>query len=189
MGHEKKPWQSISSKLIYKNKWMALYEDRVLRPDGNEGIYSYLSKEIGVFVLARGVGNNFYFIREYRYPVKDYVYQVPAGGVGDQDDLSAAKRELLEETGLIAKRWHSLGKFYIGPGHEDLIAHSFLATDISNEDQANFSHQEGNESIDRIVKLSLPEVRKYISTGKINCGITLATWSIYQNSKYFQNTP
>ena len=187
--NRKEPWQTISSRLVYQNKWMSFYEDKVIRPDGNEGIYSYLSKEIGVFVLARGANNFFYFIREYRYPVKGYVYQVPGGGIGNQTDLAAAKKELLEETGLIAKRWHSLGCFYIGPGHEDLIAHSFLATNIINENQANFFHQEGNESIDRIIKLSLPQVREYVSTGKINCGITLATWSRYQNSKYFQNTP
>jgi 8-oxo-dGTP pyrophosphatase MutT (NUDIX family) len=183
MSHS--PWETLSSKVIYQNKWMCFHEDKVLRPDGNEGIYSYLSKEVGVFVLARSLENRFYFIREYRYPVKNYVYQVPGGGVGDRDDLSAAKQELLEETGLVAKRWHSLGKFYIGPGHEDLIAHSFLATDIANENEANFSHQEGNESIEGIIKLSLPQVRKYISTGKINCGITLATWNLYQNSKFY----
>jgi len=179
------PWQTLSSKVIYQNKWMCFHEDKVIRPDGNEGIYSYLSKEVGVFTLARSHENHFYFIREYRYPVKDYVYQLPGGGVGNKDDLSAAKRELLEETGLIAKKWHSLGKFYIGSGHENSIIHSFLATDVTNENEANFSHQEGNESIEGIIKLSLSQVKKYISTGIINCGITLATWSLYQNSKHF----
>jgi len=178
------PWKTLSSKIIYQNKWMRFYEDEVLRPDGNKGIYSYLSKEVGVLVLARTQENHFYFIREYRYPVKNYVYQVPGGGVGDKDDLSAAKRELLEETGLTAKKWVSLGKFYVASGHENVVVHPFLALNI-DENLITKKNQEGDESIQKIIKLSESQIKKYISSGKIECGITLATWSLYQNSKFY----
>lgn len=180
----KSPWKKNFSKIVYKNLWIKIHEDKVIRPDGKEGIYGYLDKPDAVFILARTPDNYFYFLRQYRYPIKKYIYEIPAGVVNSQDYLANAKRELKEETGLISKKWVSLGKFYVAPGHENVAVHPFLALDVDS----NFltkNNQEGDESIQKIIKLSLKQVKKYIISGKIECGITLATWNLYQNSVYF----
>ncbi|HNY04799.1 MAG TPA: NUDIX hydrolase [Candidatus Woesebacteria bacterium] len=184
MSHS--PWQTLSSKIVYQNSWIKIHEDKVIRPDGREGLYAFLSKPAAVFILAKNKDGFFYFIRQYRYPLKKYIYEIPAGVVDDQSFLTNAKRELKEETGLVAEKWVSLGKFYIAPGHENVSVHSFLALNL-NENLLSKKNQEGDESIQKIIKLSLSQVKKYISSGKIECGITLATWNLYQNSKFYSN--
>ena len=178
------PWKKLSSKIVYQNPWIKVHEDKVIRPDGKEGLYAFLSKPAAVFILAKNKDGFFYFIRQYRYPLKKYIYEIPAGVVNSKNYLVNAKRELKEETGLSAKKWISLGKFYIAPGHENVAAHPFLALDI-DENKLTKDNQEGDESIQKIVKLSTKQIKKYINTGKIECGITLATWNLYQNSKFF----
>ena len=178
------PWQTLSSKIVYQNSWIKIHEDKVIRPDGKEGLYAFLSKPAAVFILARNKDGFFYFIRQYRYPLKKYIYEIPAGVVNSHNYLINAKRELKEETGLTAKKWVSLGSFYVAPGHENVAIHSFLALNV-DENSLTPKNQEGDESIQKIVKLSAVQVKKYISSGKIECGITLATWTLYQNSKFY----
>lgn len=178
------PWKTLSSKIVYQNPWIKIHEDRVIRPDGKEGLYAFLSKPAAVFILARNKDGFFYFIRQYRYPLKKYIYEIPAGVVDSRSYLINAKRELKEETGLTSKKWVSLGKFYVAPGHENVIVYSFLALNV-DENSLTKKNQEGDESIQKIVKLSERQVKKYINSGKIECGISLATWNLYQNSKYY----
>lgn len=178
------PWKTLSSKIVYQNSWIKIHEDKVIRPDGKEGLYAFLSKPAAVFILARSKDGFFYFIQQYRYPLKKYIYEIPAGAVNSRNYLINAKRELKEETGLISKEWVSLGKFYVAPGHENVAIHSFLALNV-DENLLTPKNQQGDESIQKIVKLSAVQVKKYISSGKIECGITLATWNLYQNSKFY----
>ena len=178
------PWQTLSSKIVYQNPWIKIHEDKVIRPDGKEGLYAFLSKPAAVFILVKNKKGFFYFIRQYRYPLKKYIYELPAGVVDKQSYLNNAKRELKEETGLTAQKWVSLGNFYVAPGHENVAVHSFLALNV-DEHLLSKKNQEGDESIQKIVKLSTKQVKKYITSGKIECGITLATWNLYQNSKHF----
>ncbi len=178
------PWKTLSSKIVYQNPWIKIHEDKVIRPDGKEGLYAFLSKPAAVFILAKDKDGFFYFIRQYRYPLKKYIYELPAGVVDDHRYLTNAKRELKEETGLSAKKWVSLGKFYVAPGHENVAVHSFLALTV-DEHLLSQKNQEGDESIQKIIKLSTTQVKKYINSGKIECGITLATWNLYLNSKFY----
>lgn len=180
------PWKTISSKIVYQNPWIKIHEDKVIRPDGKEGLYAFLSKAAAVFILAKSKDGFFYFIRQYRYPLKKYIYEIPAGVVDTHSYLTNAKRELREETGLTAKKWVSLGKFYVAPGHENVAVHSFLALNV-DENSLTKKNQEGDESIQKIIKLSESQIKKYINSGKIECGITLATWTLYKNSKFYSD--
>ena len=180
------PWKTLSSKVVYQNPWIKIHEDKVIRPDGKEGLYAFLSKPVGVFILARDNKGFFYFIRQYRYPLKKYIYELPAGITDKKSYLSNAKRELKEETGLTSKKWVTLGKFYVAPGHEDVVIYSFLALGVDTNLLSN-KNQEGDESIQKIIKLSESQIKKYINSGKIECGVTLATWTLYKNSKFYSD--
>jgi len=47
------PWQTLSTKIVYENLWIKIHEDKVIRPDGKEGLYAFLSKPAAVFILAK----------------------------------------------------------------------------------------------------------------------------------------
>ena len=174
----KREWQTLDKKLIYENQWLKLYEDKVIQPNGLEGIYSYLDKGKGVFVIAQDKDQGIYMLEEYRYVIKKSVIQLPAGGSKDKDTMNDAKRELKEETGIMAKTWKFLGNFYVAPGHETATIDVYLATDLDTSN-IKISEQEEDESILDIKKISLEKLKEMIRANKIECGITLAALNLF----------
>ncbi|MBU1178431.1 NUDIX hydrolase [Patescibacteria group bacterium] len=176
-------WKKLSSKIVYKNQRLQLREDTVIRPDGKRGKYSIVERPPVNFVIALDQKGSIFFIKEYRYPIKKTILQLPAGTTDKNIScLVSAKKELFEETGLKAKSWEKLGKFYIGPGHENIYANIFLATKL-NVSQLNKSTQPKDELILKVIKLPIAKIRQLISSGKIECGITLAALNLYFSKK------
>ncbi|MBU1033124.1 MAG: NUDIX hydrolase [Patescibacteria group bacterium] len=172
-------WRKLNSKIVYKNQWLQLREDTVIRPDGKRGIYSIVERPPVNFIIASDKKGSIFFIKEYRYPIKKTILQLPAGTTDkNKSYLASAKKELFEETGLKAKSWKKLGKFYIGPGHENICANVFLATKL-DPSQRNKSTQAGDELILQVVKLSVMKIKQLINSNKIECGITLAALNLY----------
>lgn len=98
------PWTILSRKLAYDGKYAKLYEDEVVRPDGTEGIHIYLPTKDGVSILPYDKDGNVYLVKNFRYAHQDYLVQSSAGGIETGEDvLTAAKRELKEETGIVGK--------------------------------------------------------------------------------------
>lgn len=172
-------WKKLSSKIVYKNQWLQLREDAVIRPDGKKGKYSIVERPPVNCVIALDQKGSIFLIREYRYPIKKTILQLPAGTTDKNEDyLLSAKKELFEETGVKAETWNRIGKFYIGSGHESIYANIFLATKL-DESQLNKSTQDGDELILKVIKLPIVKIKQLINSGKIECGITLAALNLY----------
>ncbi len=127
----KNPWLTISSKRIYDNPWIIVREDRVVRPDGQSGIYGVVHyKNIAVGVVAIE-DDHIYLVGQYRYPLKRYSWEIPEGGCPEgEEPLLAAQRELREETGLEAARWQMLGEAHLSNSVADEYAVWFVATGL-----------------------------------------------------------
>ena len=171
-------WDKLNSKVVYKNPWIKIHEDKVINPGGKENIYGYLEKPPGTFIVALDKDNCVYLIEEFRYPLQKSILELPAGVVDTDDALGQAKKELLEETGITAAKWEKLGKFYVAPGHETTYMNVFLATDL-NLSELKTGNQEGDELILQIIKVKLPELKKMILSGKIVCGLTIASLNLF----------
>ena len=104
------PWKTISSRKVYSNPWMSVREDQVIRPDGQEGIYGVVDTRAATGVVALTPEHEIYLVGQYRYPTDVYSWEIVQGGVDeDEDPLTACKRELQEEAGLIAETWTPIG--------------------------------------------------------------------------------
>lgn len=178
MKKTKNPWQTLKSRLVYKNSWMTVRENQVIRPDGKPGAYSYLEKPPGAFVIAYE-DNSIYLLKQFRYVLKKAIYELPAGVVKGKNYLANAKRELLEETGIKAKTWKLLGIFYVAPGHETTREYAFLATDLDTSDIR--IAQEGDESIIAVEKVKVKALRKMFVNNQVVCGISLAALNLFFN--------
>jgi 8-oxo-dGTP pyrophosphatase MutT (NUDIX family) len=173
------PWTQLRSKITYRNSWISIQEDQVIRPDGKRGLYAFLKKPPGVFIIAydkRGI----YFLKQYRYAIKRAIYELPAGVVQGKNILQNAKRELFEETGITAKSWLRLGVYYTAPGHEVTYCYAFLAT-ILDLSRMSKKRQEGDESILRITQIPIPKLRRMLQQSSIHCGISVAALGLFFN--------
>ncbi len=171
-------WKKINSKLVYCNPWIRIHEDTVFKPDGKKGIYAFLEKPAGNFIVALDKDNSIYFIKEYRYPLQKNILQLPAGVIDSADIVGQAKKELFEETGIVAKKWKKIGSFYVAPGHETTYINVFLATEL-NLTGLKTGNQENDEAIQEVIKISRSKLEQMILGSKIECGITLAALNLF----------
>lgn len=126
------PFQIKKSLSSYKNPWLEVREDQVIRPDGSDGIFGVVTMRPGVSILPMDEEGNVYVIREYQYAIDAEKIMTASGGIHEEESpLDAAKRELLEETGIQAKEWVDLGEVHAFTMMIDSPAYLFLARDLT----------------------------------------------------------
>ena len=127
------PWITNSTREIYKNAWIRVREDLVTRPDGKPGIYGVIEIRPSVGIVALNDRDEIVLVGQWRYSVGRHSIEIPRGGSSPQetDMLNVAKRELAEETGLLAHHWQSLGPVDVCNGVADDVQTLFLATELS----------------------------------------------------------
>jgi 8-oxo-dGTP pyrophosphatase MutT (NUDIX family) len=128
----KNPCRTLSSRTVYSNSWLALREDKAIREHGGEGIYSAVDLRPSCGIVAINEHNQIALVGQWRDVHDKYSLEVPTGGVEQgETPLAAAKRELLEETGLTARDWSTLGTIDISNGASTDVAHLFLARNLT----------------------------------------------------------
>ncbi len=140
-----KAWKLLNSHISFSNRWLRLDIDQVRLPNGQIYDYTVMRREQhgAAIVVLNGQGQ-LLLEQEYRYPVDAVIWQLPGGLIDPGESaLRAAKRELEEETGHVAKEWRLLGTIWDNPAFEDMEIHIFQATDIrfngkTKPDQAEF---------------------------------------------------
>jgi 8-oxo-dGTP pyrophosphatase MutT (NUDIX family) len=178
----KKVPQTVSSRSIYKNKFVEIKVDEVTL-DGNNWEHAYYVKP---FKNAAGVvainETGLYLLDQFRYPSQKFFWQIPMGMMeNDADPLETAKRELHEEAGITAKKYTSIGSLYGEPGMSNQEVFIFVGEDLTCGKQ----HTEMNEVGMKLKHFTFEEVDKLIKDGKIQCGFTLSALLLFKSN--FQN--
>lgn len=107
---KKGSYRVISSTIVYKNPWIEVREDKIKTDKGKDGVFGTVDYGRGITICAVNSKREVYLIKEYYYVLEEYGVQLPSGGIDNgETPLEAAKRELKEETGIIAKQWYELG--------------------------------------------------------------------------------
>lgn len=110
----------LSSEVVFRGRFFDVVKENVIEPAGYTAQREIVRHPGSVVVLAVRDGRKgpeVLLERQYRHAVADYLWELPAGKIdrGEQP-LSAAKRELLEETGFSAARWQKAMEFFVSPG-------------------------------------------------------------------------
>ena len=126
------PWKTLATRVVYVNPWLRLREDRVIRPDGKEGIYGVVEMSPSVGIVALSEAAEIALVTQWRYTLGRMSVEIPTGSseTSDHGVLTAAQRELREETGLSARSWRELGFVDNSNGVTTDVAHMFLATGL-----------------------------------------------------------
>lgn len=166
------PWQTLSTREIYDNPWIRVRQDEVIRPDGKPGIYGvvhYKNKAIGVLPIDDEGCT--YLVGQYRYTLDVYSWEIPEGGCPEgEEPLEAAKRELLEETGLMAENWTQLGVAHLSNSVSDEEAVMFLATGLTQGE----AQPEGTEKLE-VRRVEFVEALRMVMAGEITDSLAVMT--------------
>lgn len=164
------PWTRLSRQVVYENTWIRVDEDQVVRPDGKPGIYGVVHfKNRAVGVVPLDEKGRVFLVGQYRYTLDQYSWEIPEGGVPlDEDPLSGAQRELLEETGYTAGKWHELGRAHLSNSVSDEEAIYYLAQDL----QAGTPRPEETERL-AVRWVSFPETLNMVERGEITDALSI----------------
>lgn len=166
-------WKRLKSRQVYSNKWLSLREDTVVTPDGSNGIYSVveLANDF-LYIVGTDAEGLIYLTKQYRYPVSEETWELPAGQTDGERPEAAAKRELMEETGLLSSRLTLLGRIYGDSGVMKNSGNVYLA-----ENSKKTATQ--LDPIDGIISsqgFSVTEIHEMIIDGKIRCPHTISAF-------------
>jgi 8-oxo-dGTP pyrophosphatase MutT (NUDIX family) len=182
MKPTKSRWKTISTKRVYDNPWIQVQEDKIINPSGNQGIYGKVSfKNLAVAIIPIDQEDYTWIVGQYRYTLDQYSWELPMGGVPhDEDLISGAKRELLEETGIIAKKWTRLLELHPSNSVTDELAYTFIAEDLT----IGSPRFEETEDL-QIKRLPFRELLDLALTGHITDGLSVASILKYARIKGF----
>jgi ADP-ribose pyrophosphatase len=142
------PWKIRESREVYRDPWLSLRRDEVVRPDGNDGTYSVVNLKPGVCVVALDQDDQLHLTEEFHYGVGAVTLEGVSGGrEPDEPPIEAAQRELREELGITASMWTELG--VVDPFTASVVSptYLFLARNLS----LGPTDWEGTEQIRHVV--------------------------------------
>lgn len=123
-------WRTLTRRtLLSRPPWMEVGEERVKLPDGREiDGFLWIRTRDFVTIVALTERDEAILIRSYKHGPRTVSLAVPAGYIeGGEEPLTAAKRELLEETGFSSNEWSSLGRYVVDGNYFVATQHIFLA--------------------------------------------------------------
>lgn len=162
--------KTLNTKNVYDGKVFKITCDDVELSDGHKSFREVVHHSGGVVIVAEK-DNKLLMVKQFRYPTKEVLYELPAGKLDKKNEeiLAAAKRELEEETGHIAKNWESLGFIWTSPGFCNEKLYLFKANELSFKGQ----HLDEGEILDYI-EIEKEEVFNMIKNGQINDAKTIS---------------
>ena len=175
MEQEINPWKTVSISTPYENDWIRLEHHEVIKPNGNPGIYGKVHfKNHAIAILPIDEEGYTYLVGQFRYTINAYSWELPEGGCLNELPLDAAKRELKEETGLIANHWSLLGENYLSNSVTDERASMYLATGL----QISEAEPEDTEKL-QIKKIPVQEAINMALNGEIKDILSVTTLLTY----------
>jgi len=171
MSEYRNPWKILAERVIYDNPWIGLTEYEVINPGGGKGIYGKVRfKSLAIGILPLDDQGNTWLVGQYRFPLEAYSWEIPEGG-GDPvvPPVESAQRELLEETGLVARNWTELMEMHLSNSVTDEQAFIFVARGL---EQREAMPEETEQLLIR--RLPFEEAYRMVERGEITDAMSVA---------------
>lgn len=149
--------------IVYKNPHFRVLRETINKPDGQTGEYFIIDSPPAVFIVPLTDQREIYLVKLYRHTTKVHSIEVPAGGAESLSLFDDAKRELQEETGLLANDWKELGTLQSFNGSSSHLSTVFLASGVTQSTE----HKEEEEGITQLTKVKFSQALEMIKDGSI----------------------
>ncbi len=161
-------WERLETAYPLDFRMFRVREDLVRWPDGHVAPYVYIQAAGAVWIVPVTTEEQIVLIRQFRYTIDDWCWEVPAGGFHDFEGspLELAKRELAEEVGGSSDDWTYVGSFHPGNSIIDELCHIVLARDVELNSEPT---PEAGEIIE-IHRVSIARALSMARNGKIRDG-------------------
>lgn len=169
------PWTKLNTDLRYDNAWISVSEHKVLKPNGEPGLYGivhFKNIAVGVIALHKNSKNELcvLLVGQHRYALGRYSWEIPEGGCPmHEQPLAAAKRELAEETGYKAGAWKKVLEMDLSNSSTDERAVIYVATNL----RQGVAHPDDTEVL-QVKSVSLTKAAAMVLRGEITDGISVA---------------
>ena len=162
--------KTLSQKTIYEGRIITVHVDDIELLDGKKSKREVVEHSGGVCVAALTEDKKLKFVRQYRYPYKRELLELPAGKLEKgEDPMKAGIRELEEECGVVADKVISMGQVYPTVAYCSEIIHLFLATGLHETKQ----HLDDGEFLD-VEEIELSKAVQMVMDGEISDSKTVA---------------
>jgi len=167
----------LETKVVYDGRMLKVNEDRVRLPDGKTGLREWVHHPGAVVIIALLDDETVIMERQYRYPLRRHLYELPAGKIETgEEPLVTAQRELLEECGYTAKSWRHLTTLHPCVGYSDERIELFLARDLEHQGAA----LDDGEFLE-VLPMAIDDVRQRVRDGhitdvKVTAGLAWLEW-------------
>lgn len=160
--------KTLNSQIVYDGKIITVRRDEVELANGRKSFREVVEHSGGVVIVALK-GDSILFVKQFRYPIKEVITELPAGKLEKGEDPdNACERELEEETGYRAKHWTSLGYIYTSIGFCDEKLYLYLAQELEFVGE----HPDEGEILENY-EYKIKDVEEMIQNGKINDAKTI----------------
>lgn len=166
--------KTLSSKSVFDGRILHITLDEIELPNGKKSRREVVNHPGGVTVAALDDENNLLFVRQFRYPYKEVVLELPAGKLEKgSTPLENGKRELMEETGAEGYSYISLGQLYPSPGYTSEIIHLYAckvkSQGSSNPDDGEFLNVEKiplDKAVEIVLNNQIPDAKTQVAVLK-----------------------
>ncbi|HEX3699045.1 MAG TPA: NUDIX hydrolase [Phenylobacterium sp.] len=168
-----RPWRQESERLVFDNPWIAVSEHAAVAPTGRPASYGVVRfKNHAIAILPLHADGSVTLVGQNRFALGDYSWEIPEGGGPlTADPLDAARRELAEETGLVAADWREVLRLQLSNSVTDERAFGFLALGLSEAPEGH--HQDETEDL-AVIRVPFREALEAALAGHLQDALTVA---------------
>ena len=154
----------INTSKVYEGRLLHVHRDEVRLPDGNTSVREYIKHPGAVVVLPLTDAGEIILERQHRYPLGRDFIELPAGKIDPGEaTIECARRELLEETGYVARDWRYVTTVYPCIGYADERLVYYLASGLEYH-----GHQRDVDEFLEVFSVPLDKALEMIRTGEIS---------------------
>ena len=170
-------WKTLATEAVYRTPIFDLHRRRSRHPRRGERDFFVLEAPNWVNIIPLTHNNEVVMVRQYRHGIADFTLEIPGGMMdpGDRDPLSAARREMLEETGYDSADIVEIGRVHPNPAIQPNHCYLFAASGVRRVRKQQLDTNEEAE----VVLVPIAKIKPMIASGRIRHALVIAAFSFF----------